>query len=330
MLVFAFTAGFCEACSSKWQLPLLSAWRVEASLPGKQSQWRNKYRRKSFLLVAKQAAVVESAHYTVFHFCEFLWVCIRGTLLVNHPDTSPTCTLSFPVRSCTFNSTECFETCIPAPATAPFHQLASWPLNPHLMLLFPSQPSLFFSVTFPPWEPDKRRRWSAVRAKALSDVTVWLSRTSGHNLWVCCRVTFVATVCSDSDLSTKYFYSISKAQLHANTTKHLHSIMTDFNAYFVFVLIFNAHPPYMPFQPALWLSLCLSLLACNASWVELWSKHQDKQKAMEKPQSKRLFTHRKKEKKRKRIGVLSCFSTPVSSGTPHCLSAWLNKNKCSQ
>lgn len=35
-------------------------------------------------------------------------------------------------------------------------------------------------------------------------------------------------------------------------------------------------------------SLCLSLLACNASWVELWSKHQDnrKQKALEKEQSK--------------------------------------------
>lgn len=39
---------------------------------------------------------------------------------------------------------------------------------------------------------------------------------------------------------------------------------------------------------SLTLSLCLSLLACNASWVELWSKHQDnrKQKAMDKEQSK--------------------------------------------
>jgi len=44
----------------------------------------------------------------------------------------------------------------------------------------------------------------------------------------------------------------------------------------------------LSFSPCLQCSLCLSLLACNASWVELWSKHQDnrKQKALEKEQSK--------------------------------------------
>lgn len=85
-----------------------------------------------------------------------------------------------------------------------------------------------------------------------------------------------------------------KAELHANITKYPPSILTDSQCLLCFAFDFNAHPPYMPFQPALWLSLCLSLLACNASWVELWSKHQDKQKAMEKQQSKRLFTHQKK------------------------------------
>lgn len=68
--------------------------------------------------------------------------------------------------------------------------------------------------------------------------------------------------------------------------------------YFVFLLLLfsfifkqncsSSNPPYLTIQSAFWLSLCLSLLACNASWVELWSKHQDnrKQKAMEKEQSK--------------------------------------------
>lgn len=89
-----------------------------------------------------------------------------------------------------------------------------------------------------------------------------------------------------------------KAELHANITKYLPSILTDSQCLLCFAFDFDAHPPYMPFQPTLWLSLCLSLLACNASWVELWSKHQDKQKAMEKQQSKRLFTHPKKPNKK--------------------------------
>lgn len=82
-------------------------------------------------------------------FRVLFWVCIRGTLSVNHPDTSLTRTPSFPVRSCTFNSTECCETCIPASATAPFHQLASWPFNPIPCSFFSeSAISLFLSFTF--------------------------------------------------------------------------------------------------------------------------------------------------------------------------------------
>lgn len=103
--------------------------------------------------------------------------------------------------------------------------------------------------------------------------------------------------------------------------------MTIFLFWFL-VWILNAHPPYMPFQPALWLSLCLSLLACNASWVELWSKHQDKQKAMEKPQSKRLCTHQIKQTRDVRIKDLGC-------SLRKCLSAWIievlsKNNKTSQ
>lgn len=71
------------------------------------------------------------------------------------------------------------------------------------------------------------------------------------------------------------------------TTLHLISFIYCFFIIIIFLLK-TAHPPYLTIQPALWFSLCLSLLACNASWVELWSKHQDnrKQKALEKEQSK--------------------------------------------
>lgn len=75
-----------------------------------------------------------------------------------------------------------------------------------------------------------------------------------------------------------------------NETLHLISFL--YLLFFIIIFLFKkkkkAHPPYLTIQPALWFSLCLSLLACNASWVELWSKHQDnrKQKALEKEQSK--------------------------------------------
>lgn len=69
---------------------------------------------------------------------------------------------------------------------------------------------------------------------------------------------------------------------------------------FVSFFFFNFHYCLILFMPIvhpclsykLSDSLCLSLLACNASWVELWSKHQDnrKQKAMEKQQSKTFHT----------------------------------------
>lgn len=105
--------------------------------------------------------------------------------------------------------------------------------------------------------------------------------------------------------------------------------MTDPQCLLCFCFDFNAHPPYMPFQPALWLSLCLSLLACNASWVELWSKHQDKQKAMEKPQSKRLFTHQKKKEKGDwGVRMLTFFSTPLCPTSDQYLSTWTDKEEC--
>lgn len=47
-------------------------------------------------------------------------------------------------------------------------------------------------------EPDKCSQHPMVRAKALTDVTVWLSRTLGWELWVCCNVTLVAVTHSGS------------------------------------------------------------------------------------------------------------------------------------
>lgn len=119
--------------------------------------------------------------------------------------------------------------------------------------------------------------------------------------------------------------------LRAATCKHYKTPRLNnhrFSMLILFCFDFNAHPPYMPFQPALWLSLCLSLLACNASWVELWSKHQDKQKAMEKPQSKRLFTHQK-EKKKKNWGVqlLTSFHPLLSAFSNSQVSSHMNKWK---
>lgn len=58
-----------------------------------------------------------------------------GDTLLYHLDYSPTCTPFVLLRSCTFNSTECRQTCIHASATASFHLLPSWPLQPHLTLI---------------------------------------------------------------------------------------------------------------------------------------------------------------------------------------------------
>ncbi len=85
-------------------------------------------------------------------------------------------------------------------------------------------------------------------------------------------------------------WSLQNILVLENYTLHLFSFIL-----LIYLLLFfslfkkkKAHPPYLTIQPALWFSLCLSLLACNASWVELWSKHQDnrKQKALEKEQRK--------------------------------------------
>lgn len=150
-----------------------------------------------------------------------------------------------------------------------------------MLLFFPPPPDLSStSLCLCPshlcsGEPDECSCRSVVRARAHPDITVWLSRTLAQGIWACCNV----TVAAGQHYETRAFDN------------------DRFLCLFLFLVLiyffFNAHPPYMPFQPALWLSLCLSLLACNASWVELWSKHQDKQKAMEKPQSKTFYTPKK-------------------------------------
>lgn len=155
-----------------------------------------------------------------------------------------------------------------------------------------------------------------VRAKP-SDVHVWLSRTLGHARWVCCKVIQVALIRTGSSLST--FWSSATRQLYKTP------FIDRFQCLFCFGFDLNAHPPYMPFQPALWLSLCLSLLACNASWVELWSKHQDNQKAMEKPQSKRLFTHQRKKKTR--IQIYSWLLSSISCLSYIYLISCMNKKR---
>lgn len=167
---------------------------------------------------------------------------------------------------------------------APFHKLASQPLNPHSMLLF-SDPAITPCLTFAlesQTNGQSQTFWCSV----------WLSRTLGHVHQVCCKV-ILAPVHTGSSSST--FWSPATHQVYKTP------FIDRFGCLFCFCFGFNAHPPYMPFQPALWLSLCLSLLACNASWVELWSKHQDNQKAMEKPQSKTFHTPKKKKKTRIRI-----------------------------
>lgn len=137
---------------------------------------------------------------------------------------TPTCTPPpfSPLRSCTFNSTECCEACIPASATAPFHQLASWPLNliPCSFFFPPSGSLLYLCLCLCPshlcsGEPDECSRRSVVRARARPDVTVWLSRTLAQGIWACCNVTVAA-------------------QLQDNIMRHVHLIMTDFYAYFCF------------------------------------------------------------------------------------------------
>lgn len=273
--------------------------------------------KKLFYWFRKKSSKIPSISFFLFCFLEFQFSKVilglyTGDVLSQTTLTPPTRTPSLPVRSCAFNSTECCETCILASATAPFHMLAGQPLN-LIPCSFLNKPSLSLSTYLPlslstylypsltlesQTNAINANQWPVIGAKAHSDVTVWLSRTLCQVLWVCCNVTLVAYYtqwiqCNKNNCFLKIL-SRFKVELHANITKYLPSVLTDSQCLLCFVFDFNAHPPYMPFQPALWLSLCLSLLACNASWVELWSKHQDKQKAMEK-QSKRLFTHQKRK-----------------------------------
>lgn len=119
-------------------------------------------------------------------------------------------------------------------------------------------------------EPDKCSQWNqwpAVRAKAHSDITVWLSRTLGWDPWVSCNVTLVAVLHSGSNLKYLFFHVVQiKAQLHANITKHLNSLMIkkNLNAYFVFVLILMLiHHTCLFNQLSDPLSVFLSLLAMH-------------------------------------------------------------------
>lgn len=76
--------------------------------------------------------------YWKIYFClGFLWVCICGTFGALHP--AP---FFSPFRDCTFNSTECFETCTLASATAPSHPPG--PVEP------PKNPShaVFSTITY--------------------------------------------------------------------------------------------------------------------------------------------------------------------------------------
>lgn len=257
-----------------------------------------------------------------FVFRQFSWVCIRGTLWVNHLWTP---LLPAPLFFLLEVAPSILQNAVTLASrlqqTAPFHPLASRPLDPHPMLFFRIS-HLSLPLTFA--LESQTNAVSETGAKAHSDVTVWLSRTLGQERRVCCNVTLVAVRTQWSQFTNKkyIFFSVPllsrlKLQLHANITRHLHSVMTKTSMLILFLFWFwNAHPPYMPFQPALWLSLCLSLLACNASWVELWSKHQDK-KAMEKQQSKTLFTHQKKKRKEKRLGALLTFSHPLLFASPN-------------
>lgn len=128
-------------------------------------------------------------------FWKLSWVCIPGTHWVNHPGTSPTRTPSLPVEvapSILQNALRLASrllqllhfTCWLVGLSTPSHALF-W--IHHLSI----SPLLW-----------RARQMQLIRAKAHSDVTVWLSRTWGQELWVCCNV--VAITHSGSNLTTKY------------------------------------------------------------------------------------------------------------------------------
>lgn len=131
------------------------------------------------------------------------WVCIRGTLSVNPPDTSPTCSplLLEVAPSILQNALRLASQLL---QLAPFHNLASQPLTAHSMLLF-SDPAITLCLTFALESQTNGRSqtfWCSV----------WLSRTLGHAHWVCCKVIQVAPVHTGSSLST--FWSPATRQLY--------------------------------------------------------------------------------------------------------------------
>lgn len=155
VLVFAFTAGFHEACclkknKKKRQLSLHSAWRVEASLPSKQSQYRRINSQGFRQLSAKEKEnlhqfTAELLYFICFSVGDVLWVCLRGTSSVTHPDSYHPRTLPQPLPE-TLPCPSPLEVapsilqnavrfCIPASATAPSH--LSTPSHAHTSLPLP-------------------------------------------------------------------------------------------------------------------------------------------------------------------------------------------------
>lgn len=152
-------------------------------------------------------------------FCDSFWVCIRGTCAVNHSDY-----LHFSPTSCTPNSTECCEMCIPASATAPFQLLASQPLD-HIPCSIKNNPPqaalLLLRASF---------QWS--------EVSMWLSRTLGlvvFHLWSCSR-------------------NNHQILLHANSTTYS---STDLKCFLFLMILMLIHHTCL-FNLLSWLSLSFS------------------------------------------------------------------------
>lgn len=121
--------------------------------------------------------------------------------------------LFFLFRSCTFNSTECCDTCIPASATAPFHLLASRPLNP-IPCSFPDQPPLSLSPLL--W---RARQMQSAKSEPKLILTSLCGSPGlwGQEHWVCCNVTLVAVTQNGTNLPTKcvFFFSCCTRLKHS-------------------------------------------------------------------------------------------------------------------
>lgn len=130
----------------KRQLSLHSAWRVEASLPSKQSQYRRINSQGFRQLSAKEKEnlhqfTAELLYFICFSVGDVLWVCLRGTSSVTHPDSYQPRTLPqplprpSPLEVAPSILQNAVRFCIPASATAPSH--LSTPSHAHTSLPLP-------------------------------------------------------------------------------------------------------------------------------------------------------------------------------------------------